>query len=43
MLEKLDPGVALGNLTQVVLISLVQQLGHDMSNDIVRILYPPPL
>lgn len=36
MLEKLDPSVALANLTQVVLISLVQQLGHDMSDDIVR-------
>lgn len=36
MLEKLDPSEALSNLTQVVLISLVQQLGHDMSDDIVR-------
>ena len=36
MLKKLDPSVALANLTQVVLISLVQQLGHDMSDEIVR-------
>ena len=36
MLEKLDPSVALADLTQVVLISLVQQLGHDMTDDIVR-------
>ena len=40
MLGLLDPSVALANLTQVVLISLVQQLGHDMAEDIVRANHP---
>ena len=36
-LNQLDPSAVLGKLTQVLLISLVQQLGHDMSSEVVRV------
>ena len=40
MLNQLDPSAVLGTLTQVLLISLVQQLGHDMSSEVVMIAPP---
>ena len=38
MLERLDPSAVLSSLTQVVLLSLLQQLGHDMTTSVVRAL-----
>eukprot|EP01051_Picozoa_sp_SAG22_P002657 SAG22_NODE_121_length_19129_cov_36.644614_5_plen_198_part_00 len=38
VLEQTEPGTVFGSLTQVVLISVIQQLGHDLSTDAVRAL-----